>query len=207
VRLPAEIDWEFLAGRFSSVCRARPGEPETVFQHEVPFRSLVTDALAPAGGRGADRRAAAGEPSVAHRSGAIETKDLEWVVVETTRSGERLAKTGTGASSTVYVLPLNGSSRLATQTVTTVAALRKIEGDIRGVAPVAQMAARQQRSAAIELFNLWEMELPRIPGKSKPAEATGPAALHVNAVEVAIRMPALNPPVPPALDLGVDLLV
>ena len=35
------------------------------------------------------------------------------------------------------------------------------------------MAARQQRSAAIvaELFNLWEMELPRISGKSKLAEA------------------------------------
>ena len=49
----------------------------------------------------------------------------------------------------------------------------KIEGDIRGLAPAAQIAARQQRSAAIvaELFNLWEMELPRISGKSKLAEA------------------------------------
>ena len=53
------------------------------------------------------------------------------------------------------------------------AALWKIEGDIRGLAPAARMAARQQRSAAIvaELFNLWEMELPRISGKSKLAEA------------------------------------
>jgi DNA-binding Xre family transcriptional regulator len=35
------------------------------------------------------------------------------------------------------------------------------------------MTARQQRSAAIvaELYNLWEMELPRISGKSKLAEA------------------------------------
>ena len=70
-------------------------------------------------------------------------------------------------------LHLNGSSRLATQTVTTMATLWKIESDIRGVAPAARMAARQQRSAAIvpELFNLWEMELPRISGKSKLAEA------------------------------------
>ena len=52
-------------------------------------------------------------------------------------------------------------------------ALWKIEGDIRGLAPAARMAARQQRSAAIvaELFNLWEMELPRYPAKSKLAEA------------------------------------
>jgi transposase len=99
----------------------------------------------------------------------------------------RLAKAGTGASNETvtlagcwvhlrrrfYELHLNGSSRLATQTVTTMAALWKIEGDIRGLAPAARMAARQQRSAAIvaELFNLWEMELPRISGKSKLAEA------------------------------------
>jgi transposase len=38
------------------------------------------------------------------------------------------------------------------------AALWKIEGDIRGLAPAARMAARQQRSAAIvaELFDLWK---------------------------------------------------
>jgi transposase len=99
----------------------------------------------------------------------------------------RLAKIGTGASNETvtlagcwahlrrrfYELHLNGSSRLATQTVTTMAGLWKIEGDIRGLAPTARMAARQQRSASIvaELFNLWEMELPRISGKSKLAEA------------------------------------
>lgn len=27
VRLAAEIDWQFLAGRFSSVCRVGPGQP------------------------------------------------------------------------------------------------------------------------------------------------------------------------------------
>jgi transposase len=53
------------------------------------------------------------------------------------------------------------------------AALWKIESDIRGLAPAARMAARQQRSATMvaELFDLWEMELPRISGKSKLAEA------------------------------------
>ena len=63
----------------------------------------------------------------------------------------RLAKTGTGASNETvtlagcwahlrrrfYELHLDGSSRLATQTVTTMAALWKIEGDIRGLAPAA----------------------------------------------------------------------
>jgi transposase len=104
-----------------------------------------------------------------------------------TRSPTRLAKTGTGASNKTvtlagcwahlrrrfYELHLDGSSRLATQTVTTMAGLWKIEGDIRGLAPAARMAARRQRSASIvaELFNLWEMELPRISGKSKLAEA------------------------------------
>jgi hypothetical protein len=35
----------------------------------------------------------------------------------------------------------------------------RTEGDIRGLAPAARMAARQQRSASIvaELFNLWEI--------------------------------------------------
>ena len=39
------------------------------------------------------------------------------------------------------------------------------------------------------------------------ADLAGPAALHDDAVEVEIRMLALDPPVPPGLDLGVDLLV
>jgi transposase len=77
----------------------------------------------------------------------------------------RLAKTGTGASNETvtlagcwahlrrrfYELHLNGSSRLATQAVTTMAELWKIEGDIRGFSPTARMAARQQQSAAIVL--------------------------------------------------------
>src|SRR6187399_602415 len=91
------------------------------------------------------------------------------------RSNEGMALAGCWAHlrRRFYELHINGSSQLATQTVTVMAALWKIEGDIRGLAPAARMAARQQRSAAIvaELFNLWEMELPRISGKSKLAEA------------------------------------
>src|SRR4249920_58196 len=112
----------------------------------------------------------------------------------------RLAKTGTGSGNETvtlagcwahlrrrfYELHINGSSRLATQTVTVMAALWKIEGDIRGLAPAARMAARQQRSAAIvaELFELWEMELPRISGKSKlarPSAMPSPGAKLLNA--------------------------
>ena len=67
----------------------------------------------------------------------------------------------------------NESSRLATQTITTMAALWKVEEDIRGKDPATRVKARQERSAAIvaRLFDLWETELPRLSGKSKLAEA------------------------------------
>ena len=46
VRLAGEIDWNFLARRFSSVCRVGAGQPfcgEVVFRHELPFdRSSLT---------------------------------------------------------------------------------------------------------------------------------------------------------------------
>jgi hypothetical protein len=40
VRLAGEIDWNFLARRFSSVCRVGAGQPfcgEVVFRHELPL--------------------------------------------------------------------------------------------------------------------------------------------------------------------------
>src|SRR5271167_2144394 len=116
VRLAGEIDWDFLAGRFSSVCRVGPGQPplstrlvaglfilkhmhnlsdevlcarwvenpyfqyfcgEMVFRHELPFdRSSLTRWRQRLG----EEQIAAllqESLSVAHRSGAIETKDLE----------------------------------------------------------------------------------------------------------------------------------
>ena len=39
------------------------------------------------------------------------------------------------------------------------------------------------------------------------ADLAGPAALHYDAVEIKIRMLAFDAPVPPSLDLGVNLLV
>jgi transposase, IS5 family len=129
-RLAAEIDWAFLAGRFSSVCRIGPGQPplptrlvagllilkhmhnlsdealcdrwvenpyfqyfcgETVFRHEVPFdRSSLTRWRQRLG----EEQIAAllqESLSVAHRSGAIETKDLERVVVDTTVQEKAIA--------------------------------------------------------------------------------------------------------------------
>jgi IS5 family transposase len=123
VRLAADIDWQFLAGRFSSVCRVGPGQPplptrlmagllilkhmhnlsdealcdrwvenpyfqyfcgEVVFQHAAPFdRSSLTRWRQRLG----EEQIAAllqESLSVAHRAGAIETKDLERVVVDTT---------------------------------------------------------------------------------------------------------------------------
>jgi IS5 family transposase len=123
VRLAAEINWDFLAKRFSSVCRIGPGQPplptrlvaglfilkhmhnlsdealcdrwvenpyfqyfcgEVVFRHELPFdRSSLTRWRQRLG----EEQIAAllqESLSVAHRSGAIETTDLERVVVDTT---------------------------------------------------------------------------------------------------------------------------
>jgi IS5 family transposase len=130
VRLAAEINWDFLAKRFGSVCSVGPGQPplptrlvagllilkhmhnlsdealcdrwvenpyfqyfcgEAVFRHELPFdRSSLTR-----------WRQRLGEEqitallqeslSVAHRSGAIQTKDLERVVVDTTVQEKAIA--------------------------------------------------------------------------------------------------------------------
>ena len=121
VRL-TEMDWDFLAGRFGSVCRVGPGQPplptrlvaglfilkhmhnlsdealcerwvenpyfqyfcgEVVFQHAAPFdRSSLTRWRQRLG----EEQIAAllqESLSVAHRTGAIESKDLERVVVDT----------------------------------------------------------------------------------------------------------------------------
>src|SRR5271169_310952 len=130
VRLAGEIDWDFLAGRFSSVCRVGPGQPplstrlvaglfilkhmhnlsdevlcarwvenpyfqyfcgEMVFRHELPFdRSSLTRWRQRLG----EEQIAAllqESLSVAHRSGAIETKDLERVVADTTVQEKAIA--------------------------------------------------------------------------------------------------------------------
>src|SRR5262249_43327110 len=130
VRWAEEIDWDFLARRFSSVCRVGPGQPplptrlvaglfilkhmhnlsdealcerwvenpyfqyfcgEVVFRHELPFdRSSLTR-----------WRQRLGEEqiiallqeslSVAHRTGAIDTKDLERVAIDTTVQEKAIA--------------------------------------------------------------------------------------------------------------------
>ena len=72
-----------------------------------------------------------------------------------------------------YELHIAGVSRTATETVERMSALWTIEAEIRGQAPKLRRAARQARSAPIvaALWSLWEVELPRVPGKSKLAEA------------------------------------
>ena len=130
VRLAAEINWDFLAKRFSSVCRLGPGQPplptrlvaglfilkhmhnlsdealcdrwvenpyfqffcgEAVFRHELLFdRSSLTRWRQRLG----EEQIAAllqESLSVAHHSGAIETKDLERVVVDTTVQEKAIA--------------------------------------------------------------------------------------------------------------------
>jgi transposase, IS5 family len=130
VRLAAEINWDFLAKRFSSVCGVGPGQPplptrlvaglfilkhmhnlsdealcarwvenpyfqyfcgEVVFRHELPFdRSSLTRWRQRLG----EEQIAAllqESLSVAHRAGAIESKDLERVVVDTTVQEKAIA--------------------------------------------------------------------------------------------------------------------
>ena len=122
-RLAREIDWDFLDGRFRSVCKAGPGQPplptrlvaglfilkhmhdlsdevlcarwlenpyyqyfcgEESFQHVLPFEPKP---LAPARQRLGEAQLSAliqESLSVAHKTGALATKDLERVAVDTT---------------------------------------------------------------------------------------------------------------------------
>jgi transposase len=84
-----------------------------------------------------------------------------------------------------YELHVNESSRLATQTVTTMAGLWEIEADIRGQDPATRVKARQEKSAVIvaAIFDLWDKELPRLSGKSKLAEAIRYATSRRTALE------------------------
>jgi hypothetical protein len=88
-------------------------------------------------------------------------------------------------SARFYELHVNESSHLATQTITTMAALWKVEEDIRGKDPATRVKARQKKYAAIvaRLFELWETELPRLSGKSKLAEAIRYAISRRTALE------------------------
>lgn len=72
-----------------------------------------------------------------------------------------------------YELHAWESSKIATETVELMAKLWQVEETARGQSPDARVDARQQTSAAVvtELFDLWQMTLPRVSGKSKLAEA------------------------------------
>ena len=84
-----------------------------------------------------------------------------------------------------YELHINGTSTVATQTVTVMAELWKVEDGIRGLDSAVRAAGRRERSAAIvaKLFALWEAELRRLPGKSKLAEAIRYAIARRQALE------------------------
>ena len=72
-----------------------------------------------------------------------------------------------------YELHISGVSHVATETVERMKTLWALEDRIRGKAPELRRAARQEHSAPVvqALWALWESELPRVPGKSKTAEA------------------------------------
>ncbi|MER9964945.1 IS66 family transposase, partial [Mesorhizobium sp. M0045] len=109
-----------------------------------------------------------------------------------------------------YELHAAGSSVIASQTVAQMAPLWAAEEAVRGQDPVLRIAARQEKSAAVvaALFALWEKELPKLSGKSKPAEAIryalgrraalerfltdGRIEIDSNTVERAIRPQAIS---------------
>jgi len=72
-----------------------------------------------------------------------------------------------------YELHVAGLSATATWTVERMAALWRVEEEVRGGTPDIRQAARRATSAAVvaELFERWEAELRRIPRKSKLADA------------------------------------
>ena len=72
-----------------------------------------------------------------------------------------------------FELHAAGTSRIATRTIETMAPLWAAEKEVRGRHAEIRAAIRQEKSAPIvaALFNLWAAELPRLPGKSKLAEA------------------------------------
>jgi transposase len=72
-----------------------------------------------------------------------------------------------------YELHVAGLSTTATWTVERMAALWRVEEEVRGSKPEIRLAARRTTSAAIvaELFERWDTELKRIPRKSKLADA------------------------------------
>jgi IS5 family transposase len=122
-RLAREIDWGFLDGRFSSVCRSGPGGPplatrlvagllilkhmhdlsdealrarwlenpyyqffcgEESFRHALPFERSSLSRWRQRLGEEQLAALLQESLSVAHKTGAIETKDLERVAVDTT---------------------------------------------------------------------------------------------------------------------------
>lgn len=72
-----------------------------------------------------------------------------------------------------FELHAAGRSRIATRTIEMMAPLWAAEKEVRGQHAEIREAIRQEKSAPIvaALFNLWAAELPRLPGKSKLAEA------------------------------------
>jgi transposase len=84
-----------------------------------------------------------------------------------------------------YELHVSAVSRIATVSVERMSALWALEEEVRGRAPLARRAARQERSAPVTaaLFGLWEAELPRISGKSDLAKAIRYALSHRQTLE------------------------
>lgn len=84
-----------------------------------------------------------------------------------------------------YDLHVSGVSQAATDSIIAMSELWRLEDEVRGKDAGSRAARRQEKSSAIvaSLFELWEKELGKVPGKSKTAEAIRYALTRREALE------------------------
>jgi transposase len=84
-----------------------------------------------------------------------------------------------------YDLHISGVSQAATDSITAMTELWRLEDEVRGQDADSRAAKRQETSSAIvaSLFKLWERELGKVSGKSRTAEAIRYALTRREALE------------------------
>ncbi len=89
----------------------------------------------------------------------------------------------------LYDLARTGAAPVATEALQRIAALYAIEAEVRGKAPEVRLATRQARSHSLveDLFVWFEVQLARLPGGSKTAEAIRYALNHRDGLEQFLR--------------------
>src|SRR5438105_14600937 len=157
-----------------------------------------------------DRKAARPIAHLAGFSGVLQVDGYAGYKVLAERGNVQLAFCWSHVRRHFYELVQGGAAPIASEVLTRIAALYRIEGEIRGRSAEERRAVRQQRSLPlVETFQLWlRQKLSLISQKTKLAEAIryalsrwaglrlfledGRIEIDNNAVERAIRPLALN---------------